>query len=97
MEIKLKINNGADRERMVTALANSGYRVCVIREKQLLSLYNEDFYVCFEIKEENFLGNGKYTLANNELPAGAKATAPAYGMTAEITKRINTGTTIKGR
>jgi hypothetical protein len=45
--IKLKINAYVDRERIITALANSGYHVWV-EEMINDNNYRRDFFVCFE-------------------------------------------------
>ena len=46
-EIKLKIQKQQDRENMVTALANSGYKVWI--EEKTDNLYNYTYYVIFEL------------------------------------------------
>lgn len=48
-QIKLKIQHWDDRERIILALANSGYRVWTEIEEHLTS--SDIYYVIFEIKE----------------------------------------------
>jgi hypothetical protein len=50
--IKLKIQCALDRNAMVTALANSGYKVWVEKEPidKHFSWKGSDYYVCFELK-----------------------------------------------
>lgn len=49
--IKLKVQNILDRERMVTALANSEFKVWVKHEHKHGSVEDEHF-VCFEVHKE---------------------------------------------
>lgn len=46
--IKLKMPSCSDREKMVTALANSGYACWVEKEVMKSFPYNTDYYICFE-------------------------------------------------
>lgn len=48
--IKLKIQNGQDRENIVNALANGGYKVWVEEEKD--NIYNITYFVLFEKKKD---------------------------------------------
>lgn len=50
--IKLNIQSYDDRQKMVTALANSGYHVWVDREVDSWAAPRDLYYVCFEIGEE---------------------------------------------
>jgi hypothetical protein len=47
--IRLKINAYADREKIIPALANSGYKVWV--EKEDTILFSNDYFICFELKD----------------------------------------------
>jgi len=47
IKIRLKIQYCIDRENMVTALANSGYKVWVEEEED--NLRNKTYYVIFEL------------------------------------------------
>jgi len=50
--IRVNIQNGQDRENMVNALANAGYKVCVDKVEDERLLYNNHrYYVCFELKD----------------------------------------------
>ena len=46
--IRLKINTYTDREKIVQALANSGYKVWVHEKKR--QILGDDFYVCFHLR-----------------------------------------------
>ena len=46
--VELKINIYTERENIIKALANSGYKVWVKEMKR--DMYGEDYFVCFEIK-----------------------------------------------
>jgi hypothetical protein len=50
MTIKLKIQACADRERMILALANSGYKVWTEEERD--NLLNSTYYVVFETENQ---------------------------------------------
>jgi hypothetical protein len=51
--IRLNIQNYDDREKMVTALANSGYHVWVEKvEPDYRAIPDNLYYVCFENKED---------------------------------------------
>jgi len=48
--IKVKIQNGVDRQNVVTALANAGNKVWVeIKEGDFKLAKNREYYVCFEM------------------------------------------------
>ena len=47
-ETKVKIQNGANRENMVIALANAGYKVWVEKEEQPSWRGGDIYYVVFE-------------------------------------------------
>lgn len=55
-KIKLKINDYTDRQNVIIALANSGYKVWV-EEKELYDKYGydngTDYFVCIEDKRAN--------------------------------------------
>lgn len=46
--IKIKVQYGADRERMVLALANNGYSVRVVEEDDPKLIIGKNYYVEFE-------------------------------------------------
>lgn len=48
-EIKLKIQNAIDREKMVQALANSGYNVRIEEEEDKEWRYRQNYFVVFNI------------------------------------------------
>ena len=43
--IKLKIDSNSDRDSMITALANAGYKVWIKSEYEVI--YGYIYYVCF--------------------------------------------------
>lgn len=47
--IRLKVQDADCREKMITALAGSGYKVWVEKEMEEGSLYSARFFVCFEL------------------------------------------------
>lgn len=48
--IRLKISSFADREKIIAALANSGYAVWVEEEQKERHHTAVDYYVCFKLK-----------------------------------------------
>lgn len=55
MKIRLKIQNGSDREKIVVALANSGYKVRVVESKDPIYMFRSNFFVDFEIEDEEVI------------------------------------------
>ena len=51
-EIKLKMSSSVERERMILALANSGYKCRVVIEENNHSI-SENYYVVFELKGQD--------------------------------------------
>jgi hypothetical protein len=54
--IKLKINYHTDRQNMVTALANSGYKVWVHETENKSLISGTDYFVCFESRTPSTKG-----------------------------------------
>lgn len=46
--VRLKIQNASDREDMVKALANSGYKVWIEEKEE--GVFNTKYFVCFEMR-----------------------------------------------
>lgn len=59
--IEFKIQNGTDRERMVLALANSGYKVVVSKRKHPTLYLQNDYFVQVEIP---FTEEGQNSMEN---------------------------------
>jgi len=51
MLIKLKIQSYEDREKIVTALANSGISVKIIEEKDKIRIATTNYFVVFDYKD----------------------------------------------
>lgn len=49
--IRIKINNGVDRDNMTLALAHAGNRVWVEEEKERSFVNGISFFVCFDIED----------------------------------------------
>ena len=56
-EIKLKINYEQDRENMVIALANNGYKAIVINHYPDMIPSQNNYYVQFTVKDDEVLKN----------------------------------------
>ena len=50
--IKIKVLTRVDREKIVTGMINSGYKVWVDGERSKKFTRRVDYYVCFEVMEE---------------------------------------------
>ena len=58
MKLKLNVQYYVDREKMVLALANSGYKVWVEEEKIPHAISGTNFFVCFNLKDKTeYSGN----------------------------------------
>lgn len=57
--VKLLIESQADRERLVYALASNGYKVWIQSQKSSRLMLSDDYFVCFEVPEEDISTNNK--------------------------------------